>query len=131
MEKTANYDLPQWEATDPLRREDFNQAFAALDGLAGMAYTTENKPITYARFSLYSATDGDTVYTFPKAPVCILLSGRYIPTVIAQNYTGTVANSASTDSTRSATFQLSGTQLILQARGTSYSDTALQMIIVY
>ena len=32
MTKTENYNLPQWEASDPVRREDFNAAFAALDG---------------------------------------------------------------------------------------------------
>lgn len=31
MTKTQNYQLPQWEATDPVRREDFNAAMAALD----------------------------------------------------------------------------------------------------
>ena len=31
MKTTQNYQLPQWEATDPLRREDFNAAMAALD----------------------------------------------------------------------------------------------------
>ena len=31
MKKTQNYQLPQWEATDPVRREDFNAAFAEMD----------------------------------------------------------------------------------------------------
>ena len=31
MTKTEHYQLPQWEATDPLRREDFNAAFAEMD----------------------------------------------------------------------------------------------------
>ena len=31
MTKTEHYQLPQWEATDPVRREDFNQAFAEMD----------------------------------------------------------------------------------------------------
>ncbi len=31
MTKTINYQLPQWEANDPIRREDFNQAMADID----------------------------------------------------------------------------------------------------
>lgn len=31
MTKTTNYQLPQWEATDPVRRENFNQAMANID----------------------------------------------------------------------------------------------------
>lgn len=33
MTKTTNYQLPQWEAEDPLRREDFNEAMAKVDTL--------------------------------------------------------------------------------------------------
>ena len=36
MTKTTNYHLPQWEAADPVRREDFNAAFAALDRTGGV-----------------------------------------------------------------------------------------------
>ena len=31
MTKTENCNLPQWEAHDPVRREDFNQAMANID----------------------------------------------------------------------------------------------------
>ena len=31
MTKTTNYQLPQWEANDPVRREDFNQAMAKIE----------------------------------------------------------------------------------------------------
>ena len=31
MTKTENLQLPQWAAEDPIRREDFNAAFAALE----------------------------------------------------------------------------------------------------
>ena len=40
MTRTENYNLPQWAAHDPVRREDFNGAFAALD----RAYTPDHKP---------------------------------------------------------------------------------------
>lgn len=32
MEKTANYQLPQWVKEDAIRMEDFNAAFGTLDG---------------------------------------------------------------------------------------------------
>ena len=44
MTKTEHYNLPQWEANDPVRREDFNEAFAALDSFAEKAYTSDHKP---------------------------------------------------------------------------------------
>lgn len=31
MTKTTNYQLPQWEANDPLRREDFNGAMESIE----------------------------------------------------------------------------------------------------
>ncbi len=31
MTKTENYHLPQWEAHDPVRREDFNQAMVSIE----------------------------------------------------------------------------------------------------
>lgn len=31
MTQTTNYQLPQWEATDPVRREDFNAAMAGIE----------------------------------------------------------------------------------------------------
>ena len=35
MTRTENYQLPQWEENDPVRREDFNGAMASID--AGIA----------------------------------------------------------------------------------------------
>lgn len=32
MNKTANFDLPQWEKSDFIQMDDFNAAFATLDG---------------------------------------------------------------------------------------------------
>lgn len=35
MQKTSNYNLNQWESTDPVRREDFNADNAAIDAALG------------------------------------------------------------------------------------------------
>ena len=39
MEKTSNYNLNQWEPTDPIRREDFNADNAAIDEALGALST--------------------------------------------------------------------------------------------
>ena len=31
MDKTANYNLPQWVGTDPIRMKPFNDAFDGID----------------------------------------------------------------------------------------------------
>lgn len=31
MQHTSNYNLPQWEASDPIKRADFNGAMSAID----------------------------------------------------------------------------------------------------
>lgn len=43
MTRTENYNLPQWEAHDPVRREDFNQAFAALDSAGNVTRDLSGK----------------------------------------------------------------------------------------
>ena len=31
MNKTTNFDLPQWVKEDPIKMQDFNAAFASID----------------------------------------------------------------------------------------------------
>ena len=31
MDKTTNFDLPQWVKEDPIKMQDFNAAFASID----------------------------------------------------------------------------------------------------
>ena len=40
MDKTANYNLPQWVGTDPIRMKPFNDAFDGID--AALNATTRN-----------------------------------------------------------------------------------------
>lgn len=42
MEKTENYNLPQWSEGDPVRREKFNEAFAAIDTMQVIGSYTGN-----------------------------------------------------------------------------------------
>lgn len=42
MNRTENYSLPQWEAQDPVRREDFNEAMASIDTMVTVGSYTGN-----------------------------------------------------------------------------------------
>ena len=66
MTKTANYNLNQWESTDPIRREDFNADNAAID--AALAGKAEQSVVA----ALQSAVSG-------KGNCCIA-TGSYVGT---------------------------------------------------
>ena len=42
MKKTENFALPQWEAHDPIRRGDFNEAMAKIDSVVTVGSYTGN-----------------------------------------------------------------------------------------
>ena len=126
MTKTENYQLPQWAANDPVRREDFNGAFAALDG----AYSPQNRQVEYVRCSASGKEAGSVIYTFAKAPVCVILFGRYAPTIIPQGSMGGLMDYYTYDSNYHANFKLIGTQLTLYNKGASFSGTSLYVIAV-
>ena len=42
MERTTNLNLPQWEANDPIRRGDFNEAMAKIDSVVTVGSYTGN-----------------------------------------------------------------------------------------
>ena len=47
MTKTQNLNLPQWEANDPIRREDFNAAMAKIDSVVTVgSYTGNGKELS-------------------------------------------------------------------------------------
>lgn len=48
MNHTPNYNLPQWEANDPVRREDFNAAMETIDGAMAAAKTAGDTAQTAA-----------------------------------------------------------------------------------
>ena len=96
MTKTNNYQLPQWEAGDPVRREDFNGAMAAIDaGVAAAqgaaeaaqstadsaqsaadavqdAYTPSNQPYVAGR---YTGTGEETTITLGFRPKFLVVAG--------------------------------------------------------
>ena len=72
MNKTQNYNLNQWDPTDPIRREDFNAdnavIDAALDGKANFAFGS------YTGTGTYGAS-GPTKITFPFVPKLAIIVG--------------------------------------------------------
>lgn len=74
MTKTENYRLNQWEPTDKLSREDFNQDNAKIDAALGVlagAFTPNNAPWEVGILDLSNATIGNVVKTFDFAPSAV------------------------------------------------------------
>ena len=58
MTKTTNYQLPQWEANDPVRREDFNAAMASIEeGIRSASYVVGS----YTGNGITMANGGQTI----------------------------------------------------------------------
>ena len=126
MTRTENYNLPQWEADDPVRREDFNGAMASIDaGLAAGAHT-------FATVNTYNRVAGDTVYTFDRAPrLVILFGGQGTPILIAAGSTGSMIDYISYNANYKVGFRLTGTALILTERTTSSAASSLKILAFY
>ena len=85
MTKTTNYQLPQWEAHDPVRREDFNQAMTnieeGLDGVQAAAdaaqETADTKPYVAGT---YTGTGGSLTFTLGFRPSFIIVCGNTVST---------------------------------------------------
>ena len=97
MTKTMNYQLPQWGAEDPVRREDFNTAMESIDaglhaaqtaaetaqGTASAAqsaadavqdaYTPDNKPYVTGN---YTGVGSSQVITIGFKPTIVIITGE-------------------------------------------------------
>ena len=76
---TTNYNLPQWERTDPFSMDDFNDAFDKIDTQiknANNAAAAGPKIITgtYAGTGAFGSS-GKTTLTFSKKPLAVLIGG--------------------------------------------------------
>lgn len=95
MQHTTNYNLPQWEASDAVRREDVNGAMSAIDAaLAGLApplvklydVTTEGDQYTvYVRLSGVDLTPYRALY-FSADPVVTGETHMQVIDVTSYNY---------------------------------------------
>ncbi len=85
MNQTTNYKLNQWDAADPIRREDFNSDNAIIDAaLGGQEARVETLEAACAKSGscvFYSATytgNGETAtvptHTFPHKPMVVMVA---------------------------------------------------------
>lgn len=123
MTKTENLNLPQWEANDPIRREDFNEAMASID-----AKVAQVEAVT---ISTSGFVDGDTIYTFSKAPRFVLLQGTYGTDLICSGKTITMLDYHSYNYKYLVTLKLSGTALIMNSRSEAAAIGTLRMVVFY
>ena len=70
MTKTENLQLPQWAAEDPIRREDFNAAFAAVE--AAMAGGLKLQSGTYTGKGTYGSSNPNSL-SFDFAPNLVVI----------------------------------------------------------
>ena len=83
MQKTTNYNLNQWESTDPIRREDFNADNAAIDmALAAMAAGMSSCRVAYGSY------DGTNEYG-AESPVTLSFDFKPLLVVVSDDKYGT------------------------------------------
>ena len=117
MTKTQNLNLPQWEANDPIRREDFNEAFQNVEK---MRYSVG----TYIGNGLTEAEGGVFVETGFRPRFVIISRARVMPT----NPNSTIIlGDGHVDGTESyIVFQDTGFQVYyLSVYGTNYTPLKL------
>ena len=82
---TPNYNLPQWEASDPFKREDFNEAFSKIeDALTGKG-NCEIKTGTFTGTGGHGSAHPNTL-TFEKKPDLLVIIGAWIIVVFPAAY---------------------------------------------
>ena len=152
MEKTSNFNLNQWAATDPIRREDFNADNAAIDAAikaaadaasgarttansavntANAAYSATNPPYTIAQVSTTGKVSGDTVYTFTKTPKFIFIRGVYVTGLMRSGDSLTLLDFYHDYSGYEVTFKLSGTKLTMTSREDTDAFATLTIAAFY
>ena len=75
MNYTENYNLPQWEATDAVKRADVNGALAAVDAALGTLAGGEHVYVG----SYTGDGQATRIITFPWPPKFMILFGWYNP----------------------------------------------------
>ena len=122
MTKTTNYQLPQWSADDPVRREDFNGAFAAIDKQFGKFLTPGGKTAQCGTFTFGADTEtGGEVLSFGFEPQCVLLGVGMIHLVISGS-TGTISITGG-GTTYTAVFFLTGSKLTMLSKDSRITAT--------
>jgi len=121
---TTNYNLPQWVATDPVLRTDFNAAFSAIDTAIAAAVTAAaSADQEHVRVGSYTGNyTGSRTISLPWAPKCVILLGhvyssevKTMVSILTSSVTYNLRDSSvSTDTTNSPT--LSGSNIIIHSK---------------
>lgn len=88
MTKTTNYSLPQWEATDALKRSDFNEAMATIDTkikvAANAAAAVSSLKIVWGTFNMDGTEEYGAVLAEyePDFQLALVWSSTSTPAVI-------------------------------------------------
>lgn len=123
MTKTENLNLPQWEASDPIRRGDFNEVMAKLD--------TALCRVECVSVDMTDKVSGDTIYTFDKPPKFVLLQGVYNVGIVPADTSVVIWDFVSNNEDYFVTFQVSGTELIMVNRVAARAFKTMIMVAFY
>ncbi len=138
MNQTTNYKLNQWDAADPIRREDFNSDNAKLDAALGAQASAvaglgncEIRVFSYTGTGTYGA-DNPTRITFPKRPVMAFVRGEYTLMVLFGNDRNPLAWWSGSSISEVDFFWSGNTASIIQEAGARYqSNSAGVEYVVY
>ena len=76
MNKTANFQLNQWEKTDRVMMDDFNADNAKIEA------ALLNRNCQFYTATYKGDGNGSKTWTFPSKPIMVLIAGQSITTLI-------------------------------------------------
>ena len=128
MTRTENYQLPQWEANDPVRREDFNQAMENMEEGLNAAYSDGRVPVKYQIVSITAAAvEGDTLVKYYANPKFLIVYCAYGSLLIGSGSIDSILMSTAIDYDYRIQLQLTGNTLRLYSRGASFTSASLKV----
>ena len=125
MNYTTNYHLPQWVESDRILMEDFNDAMESIE--EGLTACTRS----YHSVNTYGKANGETIFTFEKAPRFAILFSSGGSCTISSSGTCYLMANYSYDSSDGVNLRLSGTELILVSRSDPYAGSSLVIVAFY
>lgn len=106
-------------------------AVAAAVAKANAAYSASNPSTEFIQVDTTEMVEGDTIYTFSKAPRFVLLSGIWTTSVVGAGETVTFLDFYIQNSSYTVSFRLSGAVLTLVSRGNVDAAKTLRIIAFY
>ena len=110
MQRTTNYHLTQWDATDKISREDFNADNAAIDAaLSALAIGGVGAPWETGTINLGSLEPDEPAKAFEFEPKALIMASSETHTGFVVN--GETVQVVSIDGTKAISLVLNGTEL--------------------